>query len=171
MEETNVEETKVEGTDGKKKIGKNWIIALAALFVLFLAGIGFLYYRNATRIFDRSEYIKEVIVQNDDFNNLVDQFLDKVSSYNGTAEDTEKVENSAKKVEEFVSKLKEKLGPRVGEESKDHYEKMMAAYDKYVEAINMYKKAVPKNFGDEREQLIYEAQSKLIEAQKDMKSL
>lgn len=161
----------MEETKPKNKISKGWIIAIAIFVTLCLAGIGFLYYRNSTRPFNRSEYIKEVIVQNDDFNNLVDDFLDKVSSYNGTSEDTEKLESSADKITKFVSTLKEKLGPKVGDDSKEHYEKMMAAYDVYLEAIDMYRKAVPKNTGEERSKLMYDAQMKLLEAQKNMKSL
>ncbi len=41
----------------------------------------------------------------------------------------------------------------------------------YVEAINMYKKAVPKNLGEERSALISEAESKLSQAKKAMKEL
>ncbi len=161
----------MEELKSKNKISKKWIIAIAVLLGLCSIGIGFLYYKHATRHFTRSEYIKEVIVQNDDFNNLIDEFLDKVSSYSGTREDMEKVETSAGKIEEFVSTLKEKLGPRVGDDSKEHYDKMIKAYDIYLEAVDMYKKAVPKNAGEERAQRMYEAQQKLIEAQKAMKSL
>ena len=155
----------------KKKISKAWLTTIVVFVALLFAGAGFLYYKNSTRLFSRSEYIKEVIVQNDDFNTLIDEFLDKVSSYGGTLEDTEKLEKSANKVAEFVSVLKKKLGPRVGEDSKEHYEKMMAAYDVYLEAVDMYRKAVPKNIGEERSQMIYDAQVKLLEAQKNMKSL
>lgn len=162
----------MEETKTKKKINKkNWIIAISVFVVLCLLGGGFLYYKNYLRPFTRSEYIKEVIVQNDDFNNLLDEFLDRVSSYRGTQEDTEKVDASADKITKFVSALKERLGPRVGEDSKEHYEKMIAAYDKYLEAVDIYKKVVPKDAGEERAEQMYEAQQKLIEAQKAMKSL
>lgn len=161
----------MEETKSKKKIGKNWIIAISIFVVLCVLGAGFLYYKNVVRPFTRSEYIKEVIVQNEDFNNLIDDFLNKVSAYKGTQEDIEKVDESANKITTFVSTLKEKLGPRVGDDSKEHYEKMMAAYDKYVESIDMYKKVLPKSAGEERAQQLYEAQKKLIEAQMDMKSL
>ncbi len=154
-----------------KKIGKKWTVAIIIFVVLCVFGAGFLYYRNAVRPFTRSEYIKEVIVQNDDFNNLIDDFLDKVSSYRGTQEDTEKLDASANNVIKFVSALKEKLGPRVGDDSKEHYEKMIAAYDKYLEAIEMYKKVVPKSAGEERAHQIHEAQQKLIDAQTAMKNL
>ncbi len=161
----------MEEVKQKKEISKKWIIAISIFLGLCLIGVGYLYYKHANRHFTRSEYIKEVIVQNDDFNNLIDEFLDKVSSYNGTQEDMEKVENSASKISEFVSTLKEKLGPRVGDDSKEHYDKMIEAYDIYLEAIAMYKKTTPKNAGEERAKQMYEAQQKLIEAQKAMKSL
>lgn len=162
---------KMEENKAKKSSGKKWVIGIAIFLGLCAVGLGFLYYRNSVRPFNRSEYIKEVIVQNDDFNNLVDKFLDSVSSYNSTQESTEKLEGNAQKITDFVSALKEKLGPRVGDDSKEHYEKMMAAYDKYLEAVDMYKKVVPKGAGEERATLMQDAQAKLMEAQKAMKSL
>lgn len=161
----------MEEVKSKREKNKKWIITVAVFLGLCSIGIGFLYYKHATRHFTRSEYIKEVIIQNDDFNNLIDEFLDKVSSYSGTQEDIEKVENSAGKITEFVSVLKEKLGPRVADDSKEHYDKMIKAYDMYIEAIEMYKRTTPKNAGPERSQQMYEAQQKLIEAQNAMKSL
>ena len=161
----------MEETRSKKKTSKALILTMSVFVVLCALIFGILYYRNSVRPFERSEYIKEVIVQNDDFNNLVDDFLDKVSSYKGTQEDTEKVEASADKITKFITALKEKLGPRVGDDSKEHYEKMMAAYDKYLEAVEMYKKVVPKVMNEERSRQMYEAQLKLMEAQKDMKNL
>ena len=97
----------MEEVKSKREKNKKWIIAVAVFLGLCSIGIGFLYYKHATRHFTRSEYIKEVIIQNDDFNNLIDEFLDKVSSYTGTQEDIEKVENSAGKITDFVSVLKE----------------------------------------------------------------
>ena len=77
----------------------------------------------------------------------------------------------AKIFPKFVSNLEEKLGPRVPAEARSHYNQMMAAYKIYLEAIEMYKKAVPKNFGEERTTLINEAQNKLAEAKSAMQNI
>ena len=48
---------------------------------------------------------------------------------------------------------------------------MRDAYKIYLEAIEMYKKAMPKKLSDERNQLLSEARNKLNEAKEAMKNL
>lgn len=153
------------------KLEKKWIILVFGAIILCVVGLVFLYQKNVPTTFTQAEYIKEVIVQNQSFNNTLDNFLDEVSSYNGSKEDTEKLENTANKLKNFVNELEKQLGPRVPSTSKEHYQKMMDAYGVYLEGIDMYKKAVPKNLGDERNTQIKEAQNKILEAKTQMKNL
>lgn len=153
------------------KLQKKWIILISGAIILCVVGLVFFYQKNVPTTFTQTEYIKEVIVQNQSFNNTLDNFLDEVSSYTGSKEDTEKLENTANKLKNFVSKLEKQLGPRVPSTSKEHYQKMMDAYNVYLEGIDMYKKAVPKNLGDERNAQIKEAQDKIFEARNQMKNL
>lgn len=153
------------------KLEKKWIILISGAIILCVVGLVFFYQKNVPTTFTQAEYIKEVIVQNQSFNNTLDNFLDEVSSYTGSKEDTEKLENTANKLKNFVSELDKQLGPRVPSTSKEHYQKMMDAYDMYLEGIDMYKKAVPKNLGDERNAQIREAQDKIFEARNQMKNL
>lgn len=153
------------------KLEKKWIILISGAIILCVAGLVLFYQKNVPTTFTQAEYIKEVIVQNQSFNNTLDNFLDEVSSYTGSKEDTEKLENTANKLKNFVSELEKQLGPRVPNTSKEHYQKMMDAYNMYLEGIDMYKKAVPKNLGDERNAQIREAQDKIFEARNQMKNL
>ena len=153
------------------KLQKKWIILISGAIILCVVGLVFFYQKNVPTTFTQTEYIKEVIVQNQSFNNTLDNFLDEVSSYTGSKEDTEKLENTANKLKNFVSELEKQLGPRVPSTSKEHYQKMMDAYNVYLEGIDMYKKAVPKNLGDERNAQIKEAQDKIFEARNQMKNL
>lgn len=150
---------------------KKWIIAVVS--VVFLAIIGTIFYfeKIAPKVFTKNEYIKEVIIQNKDFDKVLDSYLDQVVSYNGSKESYEKFIATSEKFPKFVSDLEEKLGPRVPAEAKSHYNQMMDAYKIYLEAIEMYKKAVPKNFGEERTALLKEAQDKLSEAKSAMKNI
>ena len=153
------------------KLEKKWIILISGAIILCVVGLVFFYQKNVPTTFTQAEYIKEVIVQNQSFNNTLDNFLDEVSSYTGSKEDTEKLENTANNLKNFVSELDKQLGPRVPSTSKEHYQKMMDAYNMYLEGIDMYKKAVPKNLGDERNAQIREAQDKIFEARNQMKNL
>ncbi len=153
------------------KIKKKWIIVIASAIILVL-GIGaFIYFKNQPYVFTKPEYIKEVVVQNENFNDLLDEFLDQVSSYNGTVDSTKKLEETSNRFTLFVSGMETKLKPRVPAEAKDHYNKMMDAYKIYLDAIALYKRAVPKNPSTERNDLLNQAKSKLEEAQIAMKEL
>ncbi len=149
---------------------KKWIF-VALFFVIAIIGGIFFYEKSSVKVLTKSEYIKEVIIQNQDFESALDGFLDQVSSYNGSKASTEKLEKTADKFPAFLNALEEKLGPRVPHESKEHYDKMIAAYKIYLEAIDMYKRYVPKKLGEERETLIKEADAKLSEARVAMKNI
>lgn len=150
---------------------KKWILATIGVIIIAIIGTVFFYEQNSTKVFTRSEYIKEVVVQNQSFEDLLYKYLDQVVTYNGTAEATEKLETTAAKFQNFVTALQEKLGPRVPYDCKTHYTNMIAAYNIYLEAIELYKKAVPKNLGDERATLMKEAEDKLTDARAAMKNL
>ena len=153
------------------KLEKKWIITIIGVIIVAIIGAVFFYEKNTNRVFTRTEYVKEVVIQNQSFEDLLDNFLDQVVTYDGTKAATEKLETTATKFENFVNALKEKLKPKVPYDSMSHYEKMIAAYNIYLEAIDMYKKAVPKNLGEERTTQIREAENKLTEARKAMKNL
>ncbi len=153
------------------KLEKKWIIAIIGVIIIAVTGVIFFYEKNSNKVFTRSEYIKEVVIQNQNFEDLLDNFLDQVVTYSGTKEETEKLDNTATKLENFVKALKEKLGPKVPYDSKTHYESMIAAYEIYLEAVNMYKKAVPKTLGAERTTQMKEAENKLADAREAMKNL
>lgn len=150
---------------------KKGIIAVVSVVILAIIGTIFYFEKIAPKVLTKNEYIKEVIIQNKDFDKVLDNYLDQVVSYNGSKESYEKFIATSEKFPKFVSDLEEKLGPRVPTEARDHYNQMMAAYKIYLEAIEMYKKAVPKNFGEERTTLIKEAQDKLAEAKSAMQNI
>ncbi len=147
-----------------------WIVSISAAILVIIVGF-FLYQKTTTRVFTQPEYVKEVIIQNDNFNNLLDEFLDQVANYNGTVEATKKIEETASRFNTFYNGLETKLKPHVPNTSKDHYNQMRDAYKIYLEAIEMYKKAMPKKLSDERNQLLSEARNKLNEAKEAMKNL
>lgn len=149
---------------------KLWILIISSVIILTCGGV-FLYVINSQRVLTKSEYVKEAIYQKDDFEDLFDVYFDQIVSYNGTKEATEKLEDTADKFTVFVEQLKEKLGPKVPREAASHYESMMKAYEIYLEAVDMYKKAVPKPIGEERTILLKEAEEKLQEARTAMKNL
>ena len=68
-----------------------WIISITTVILVAIIGV-ILYQKNANRIFTQPEYVKEVIIQNENFNNLLDEFLDQAENYNGTMEATKKLE-------------------------------------------------------------------------------
>ena len=152
------------------KIKKKWFIVISAI-VACLAVFGWFYKKNVPVVFTQAEYIKEVVVQNQSFNDVLDKFLDEITRYDGSKEDTEELEATANKLSNFVKELDNQLGPKVPESSKGHYQKMMDAYNMYIEGIEMYKKAVPKNLGEERNTQLNQASDKIAEAKTAMKNL
>lgn len=147
-----------------------WIVSISAVILVIAAGI-FLYQKSSTKVFTQPEYVKEVVIQNENFNNLLDEFLDQVANYNGTVESTKKIEETASRFNTFYNGLETKLKPRVPSSSKDHYNQMLDAYKIYLDAVEIYKKALPKKLSDERNQLLSDARNKLNEANEAMKNL
>ena len=154
----------------KKSTKKRWIISLVVALLAGLVGY-IIYHFCVPRVFTRAEYIKEVVIQNRDFEKSVDKFLDQVISYNGTKESLDNLNNSASKFTEFVEELEKKLKPKVPNDSKKHYEQMISAYNIYLEAIDMYLRYTPKALGDERNELLKQAGTKLTEARDAMKNI
>ena len=155
----------------KIKLTKKWWAVIISAIIILVAGGVLLFIFNSHRVLTKSEYIKEVTFQKEDFDDLLSKYFDQISSYNGTKESTEKLESTANKFGEFVEELKKQLGPKVPAEASNHYKSMMAAYDTYLEAVDMYKKAVPKPLGDERTELLNEASQKMNEAGEAMKNI
>lgn len=155
----------------KKKQKNKWWIIIIALIALILGGLLFYNRQNTPSVFTKAEYIKEVVVQNEQFESVLDNFLDQISSYNGSKKATEKLNNTADKFTEFVDNLEKSLAHRVPSDSKSHYEQMMAAYKLYLEAIEAYRTSVPKSLGEERDNLIIEAKNKLNNARNAMKNI
>ena len=147
-----------------------WIISITAVILVAIIGV-ILYQKSANRIFTQPEYVKEVIIQNENFNNLLDEFLDQVENYNGTVEATKKLEETAGRFNTFYDGLEAKLKPHVPSTSKEHYNQMIDAYKIYLESVELYKKALPKKLSDERNQLLAEARNKLSQAKEAMKNL
>jgi len=156
--------------DNKKNHKKLWLLSIISVLIISLIGY-LIYYFCTPRVFTRAEYIKEVVIQNRDFEKSVDKFLDQVISYNGTQESLDNLKNSASKFTEFVEELQKKLKPKVPSDSKNHYEQMINAYNIYLESINMYLKYTPKALGDERTELLKQAGEKLSEARETMKNI
>ncbi len=144
--------------------GINYFIMSALIILLSSCG-------NSQQVFTKPEYIKEVIAQKANFDNVLDNFLDQVDTYNGTEESNERIERFVNQADTFIKNMQEQLGPKVPGESKDHYNKMMEAYKKYSEAMKLYQKALPKELGEERSEEIKTAEGKLNEANNDMMNL
>ena len=63
------------------KSKKQWlIVGISAIIVAIGAGC-FFYFSNQAKVFTKPEYIKEVVVQNENFNDVLDEFLDLTTSY------------------------------------------------------------------------------------------
>ena len=154
-----------------KKMNKKLVLGIAAAVILVLVGGIFFFEKTSVKVFTKSEYVKEVIVQNKAFETSLDNFLDQVYAYDSSKAATEKFQTTAEKFPKFVSDLEEKLGARVPSEVRPHYDQMIAAYKVYLEAIDLYKRAVPKNIGEERETMMKEAAEKLSQAKEAMGSL
>ena len=155
--------------DNKKSF--NWIIGILVFVVVGAVSFMVYYEKTSPKVLTKTEYVKEVIVQNKQFEEVLDNFLDQVFSFNSTKEAADKLENTAAKFPDFVEGLKTKLEPRVPHESKEHYKQMMEAYRIYLEAIEMYKNAVLKYSNEERSAAIDEAKNKLQEARSAMKNI
>ena len=148
-----------------------WIIGIVLTLVVVTIGSVVYYEKTSPKVFTKTEYVREVIFQNKEFEKVLDNFLDQVFSYDGTKASTEKLNNTAAKFPEFVEGLETKLEPRVPHESQDHFDQMIEAYKVYLDAIEMYRKAVLKNDIEERNILMSEAKTKLEEAKNTMKNI
>lgn len=149
-----------------KKFYKSVNYFIMSLVMVLLCSCG-----NSQQVFTKPEYIKEVIAQKANFDNVLDNFLDQVDTYNGTEESNERIERFVNQADTFIKNMQQQLEPRVPSDSKDHYNKMMAAYKKYLESMKLYQKALAKELGEERSEEIKDAEGKLNEANNDMMNL
>ena len=153
------------------KTRTKWIISILGVVILAVAAALFIYDRTSVKVFTQPEYVKEVLYQKTSFDDLMDKYLDQVQTYDSSREATEKLQDTSTRLINFVSALEEKLGPKVPHVSKNHYEKMIAAYKIYLEAVNIYQKSLPKNLGDEKTALLNDAETKFLEAKHAMDTL
>ena len=121
--------------------------------------------------FTKPEYIKEVIVHKEKFNDIMDKFLDQVDTYDGTEEAKNKLSSELAEATEYVNNIKADLGSKIPEDCREHYNNMIAAYNLYLEGMNIYVQNLPKALGDERNNAIKQAEDKLHEAQNAMMNL
>ncbi|MDR1627314.1 MAG: hypothetical protein LBR79_00895 [Oscillospiraceae bacterium] len=149
-----------------KKIYMSLNCVVVSVIMILLCSCG-----NNQRTFTKPEYIKEVIAQKSNFDNVLDNFLDQADTYNGTEESIKRMEGLINQAETFIKNMQEQLGPKVPNDSKEHYSKMMKAYKKYLEAMRMYQEFIQKDLGEERSKGIKAAEGKLNEANNDMKNL
>ena len=143
------------------------IIFVLVLPILFLGGCGIFSKGN----FTKPEYIKEVIVRKEKFNDIIDNFLDQVETYDNTASSKDRLNNIATEAKNYIKDIKENLGPIVPDDCKTHYDNMMAAYNLYEEGIDLYLNNLPKPLGVERNNGIKSADAKFSEAKNAMMSL
>jgi len=149
-----------------------WTIIISAAVLIIAGAVAlFIYEHNSIKVFMRSEYVKEVVLQKTSFDGLMDQYLDQVRTYNGSSESAAKVQGLANRLYSFVAALQSNLGPRVPAVSRDHYNAMIAAYQTYLDAVNLYQQAVSQNLGDQRTALMNQADAKMTDAQNAMNNL
>jgi hypothetical protein len=151
----------------KKKL---WTIIICASFGIIVAVVMFCWFQFGGHTFTKPEYIREVVIQSKNFEGVMDDFLDQVDTYNGTEESDERIEYAAQKAAIFVENLRSLLGPKVPGDAREHFKNMMLAYDMYLESIDLYKEALPKPLGEERNNGIKKAGEKFAQARETMKS-
>ena len=139
---------------------------LLILSCLFLSACN-----NSEKNLTEPEYMKTVIVQKSNFDDILDNFLDQVENFDGSPEATERLNKLADSAEEFVATLNRTLGPVIPESSASHYQSMMDAYDMYLEGIRLYKENYPKELSDERNEAINLAEKKFHDAKEAMMNI
>jgi hypothetical protein len=154
------------------KITKKKIITAVLIVILAVAGGVFFYlYIKRQPPFTQPEYIKEVVLQKDDFDDIRDNFLDTAEVYSGTNEDNARIIKLYNQAVNFVKLLNEKLGPKVPSASKEHFKGMMQAYQQYLNAMEIYKTALPKPLSDNRNAEIKKAKEGIRSANSAMLNL
>lgn len=137
------------------------------IFILFSSGCSL----NQPSKITTSEYTKEVVVQNQKFNNSMDEISDQVETYNGSESAKERLNKLIDNSLEIINYLKNDLGPKVPSENLDHYKSMMDAYDLYREGLELYRDNVPKPLSDERKNSLKEAENKFEKGKEALKNI
>lgn len=117
------------------------------------------------------EYIKEVIVRKEKFDDTIENFLDQVDTYDDTKSKKDKLQSIATDLTNLVNKLKEDLGSKIPDGSRQHYNNMINAYELYLKGVELYLNNLPKPLGDDRNNGIKSAEDTFQEAQKQMMNL
>ncbi len=150
----------------KKVRSKAFVCWLFALSFVFLSAC-----MGGSSVLTKPEYIKEVITRKSSFDDILDNFLDQVDTYNGTEDAKQRLDEKGEKAIEFVNTLKNDLKDKVPSECKEHYENMMKAYATYLEGIAIYRENLPKDLSEERNEAIRSAEQKLHDAREAMMNL
>ena len=150
-----------------KKIKRNvfiyWLFALSCVFLSSCMG--------GDKVLLKEEYMKEIIIRKQSFDDILDNFLDQVDTYNGTDYSKQRLDEKGEEVIEFINTLENDLKDRVPSECKEHYQNMMKAYSTYLEGINLYIETLPKELSEERNEAIRSAEQKLHDAKEAMLNL
>lgn len=144
------------------------LMCLLCVLVTFLSGCGC---SRREKVFSKPEYVKEVLLQKRNFDNIRDDFLDQIEAFDGTTESKTRLDRILDDAQTFINNLRDILGPKVPETSRGHYENMINVYQQYLNAFKQYKNAALLELGEERNQAIREAEKSLSEANTAMLNL
>ncbi len=149
------------------------IIAISTAIVAILIGI-FLFFRMQSKkriVFTEPEYLKEIILQKENFDGICDNFLDIADTFSNSQTDIKNLELRYNQAKKFVDLLETRLSPMVPEKSKNHFKNMMAVYRNYLEALEVYKNALPMELGEDRNTEIDRAANMFKECSDSFKNL
>lgn len=117
------------------------------------------------------EYTKEVVLQNTKFNASIDEVLDQIETYNGSQESLDRLNKLIESSLNIINYLRDDLGPKVPNESIEHYKSMIGAYTLYQEGLELYRDNVPKPLNEERDNNIKSAENKFEEGKNALKNI
>ncbi len=146
------------------------IIKLSIFCAILLIFSACSFFKNSDKI-TNPEYVKIVVKQNLKFNNMIGDVLDQIETFTGTSASVERLNGLIDSTIELIDYLKNDLGPKVPDESLDHYNSMMEAYDLYKEGLLLYKTNVPLALGNERKENIKLAEDKFEQAREKLQSI
>lgn len=163
------------GLKKAKKSKKKLIIWIIIGVAILCTAVFFAVNYFSGEVFTSSEYVKEIILQNSNFEDLIDNFIEEArlirNSRRTVVESGNRLGETEVKMLNFLNNMEEKLGPKVPHNSKDHYQKMMAVYKKYIEACKAYTNALISEYSQEREEKIESIEKKFVEARQEMQTL
>lgn len=117
-----------------------------------------------------SEYTKEVVIQNTKFNSSIDDLFDHIETYSGTDEANQRLNALIDSAISIIDYLKV-LEPKIPQDNHKHYEQMMHAYEMYQDGLEIYRKNIPLELSNERNNNIKLAESKFEDAKNLLKNI